>query len=493
MGLMTTVKPAAPAPLERVDHEGYAAAVRAANEEIAYRAMREYEEDLQDLRDQKDQAAHERRRQAQLAEQERVRKADEAKVIAEARAIAEAEFRSAWIAEFGTKPNYYEDVLDYLDRVDQAVGLAAWIAKARTDREAKAAKQREIDEAKRAAELALKLQEEETAQAEAFDEGSLDALDEYGDQKFVMSELIPDEMLTMLVGRVGSRKTFVGVSHSIAIALGADWVNRPTEQGPAVLVLLEGSGPDRKRRIDHIAAGFGVTRADLNHKLFLYPHSVKTEDPESFGRFVDFVKAINPRSIVIDNLTEICHGISQSGMSDRARMAPVIQPLRDLAQGNLADVPGCAVILIHHANAAGGVSGGDGIEQHADHVLYLEADSDRNDSTIEISRGKSRPGVEFAPFRIRFVDRDAKTVAAELVTPRDRAEQAPADPEARLAQLMCAALPKPSAALADEMKAAGFGSDKIQRMRDKLERDRVIEKDGKLWCLTRNNPSADGV
>lgn len=327
----------------------------------------------------------------------------------------------------------------------------------------------------------------ESEREEMFASCSLDVLDSVGELEFVMDEIVPDKMLTMLVGKVGSRKTLVGMSHALALALGAPWVNRATRQGPVMLVLLEGSPEDRKRRIDRLAGGFDTTRDALKRRLLLYPHALKTEDSESFTQFLDVVRVTNPRSILIDSLSELCDGISQAGMSDRARMLPVLQPLRDLAQDKLRasrGVAGRAITLIHHANASGGVAGGDGIEQHADHVLYLDADSDRNDSMIEVSRGKSRAGHDFAPFRIRFVDRPDGALVAELVpSRRDRDEDEPHDPDAKLASLICAALPLAATALSAAMKAKGFGSDTVHRVREKLTREGAIVKHGKMWAV----------
>jgi hypothetical protein len=326
---------------------------------------------------------------------------------------------------------------------------------------------------------------EEAARAAILDECSIAATFEgVGEVTYVIADVLPDAGLTMLVGDTGSRKTFVGMSLALSIAAGRPWLGRDATPGRVMLVLREGSREGHKRRLTRLAAGLGTTLDALRSAVVVYPHPLKTDDRASFEEFVDYVVKIDPRHILIDNLTEVCASSSQASLSDPAYLKSVLNPLRDLAQGEIDGVESRAITLICHANASGGVRGGAGVAQHADHVIYLDAASDRNDSPIEVRRGKSREGVKLATFEIRLVDRPDGALVVERVQPRREqvADEAPVDRDTKRRAEILELLPLSAEDLYNAMRNDhNCGRTVAKRVRDKLEAEGLIAQRDGLW------------
>lgn len=304
-----------------------------------------------------------------------------------------------------------------------------------------------------------------------------------GAQRDVIDRLYPDASLTLLVGAIGSGKTFKVMSQAIAVGTGIPWLTFGTTQGRVLLVLLEGSRIDRIRRLRSIAIGMGTTLEALEDVVLLYPHTLNTTDEASFVRFVDYCARMKPRLTIIDNLSEIAgDDAAQGSTNDVSAMKAVLKPLANLAQGKIDRAPASAIVLLHHANAAGGIRGGGPVGQHIDHVIYLDRTSDRNDSPIAIRRGKSRSGTPLAEFSIRFIDREDKAIVPELVRTKQGSDgPAPHRDQERRDQLL-ELLPLSAEELYSAMRDDhGCGRTVCKKVRDQLEVEGVIAHRDGVW------------
>jgi len=288
--------------------------------------------------------------------------------------------------------------------------------------------------------------------------------------------VLPAGALVMLHAPSGGRKTMTAISWLVAVAAGKPWLGRPTRQASALAILLEGARSEHVRWIRQLAEGMGASLDDLEGKLDLYPAELKADDLESLRAVANRVQALEYKLVVIDNLSQI-HSGGHGAENDARAMHAVLHPLEQLVRS----VPGLTIVVLHHANASGDPRGRDGIKQHFDRSLSLEASSDRNNALITlIGDGKRRDGIELEDLRWRFNGgpNDPALILAPVVA--RRAEQTTADdkPEdARRAKLL-SLLPATAGQI-----YAGMGGNRnaVAHVRAELEDEGLITLRDGLW------------
>lgn len=203
----------------------------------------------------------------------------------------------------------------------------------------------------------------------------------------------------LIVGASFVGKTLIAVSMGIAIAGGRPiWGRYAAKPGTFVLLDHEQGKPETKKRIQRIAMGLGLTRADLAGKLkvSIFP-AVNLTTARAIDEYVRIMTGA--RLLVIDSLKAITPGVEENSSS-----------LRDLIRVLTAasERTKCAVVVIHHAGKGDDEDprGSSAIRDEAS-TIYSVTGSDRRTKTVRNS--KNRPRAELTPdFGLAFREPDAE-------------------------------------------------------------------------------------
>lgn len=164
--------------------------------------------------------------------------------------------------------------------------------------------------------------------------------------------------LTVLWGPPGVGKTFVAVSLAASIATGKPWLGRRCLQGGVVYVCGEGGYPNLARRIQAALVNVGVSWSEMYPEEVYDPGHFEGEDPPfpelpiAIAERVDLVAGPasliedigdkRPRLIVIDTLSR-CFGGDENKQEFMQKFVNSLDLLRGV-------YPGCAILVLHHAN-----------------------------------------------------------------------------------------------------------------------------------------------
>jgi len=161
--------------------------------------------------------------------------------------------------------------------------------------------------------------------------------------EWLVDGLVPAVGTALLYGDPGSKKTWSAMHLAVAVAAGADWLGRPVEQGP-VLILDEESGDHRmRRRLGAVMRGLNAP-ADLS-LAYVSLAGFKPADPADLAEIDSILAQVQPVLVVLDALADVLAG-SENAVED---VMPLMQALR-----RLADDHHCLVLVIHHSNRANG-------------------------------------------------------------------------------------------------------------------------------------------
>lgn len=206
---------------------------------------------------------------------------------------------------------------------------------------------------------------------------------------------------TILVGQSYTGKTLISMSLGIAIA-GARliWSRHLARSGVYVHLDYEQGLSETKRRIQRLALGMGLTRADLESKIkvSIFP-AVNLTTPKAVEEFTRIMTGA--RVLVVDSLKAVTPGTEENSSN-----------LRDLIRVLTAasEKSKCAVIIIHHAGKGDEEDprGSSAIRDEAS-TIYSVTGSARSTKTIRNS--KNRPRSELTPdFGLSFREPDIERV-----------------------------------------------------------------------------------
>jgi hypothetical protein len=180
--------------------------------------------------------------------------------------------------------------------------------------------------------------------------------------------------VNLMVGRFGTKKTYILLSASVHVALGKMWLGLMVQPGN-VLIIDEESGDERlSRRLGMAIRGelgdestpiYYVSLAQFN--LF--------KKPEDASLMTALIQEVDAKLVVIDALADIMAGGDENSVKDTQ---PVFMQLRKIAEES-----GAAIIVIHHANKTGDYRGSTAIPGAIDNMILVESADDSNFITFK--------------------------------------------------------------------------------------------------------------
>ncbi len=205
-----------------------------------------------------------------------------------------------------------------------------------------------------------------------------EALEGDDDFDWVVAGMFSKGSVSLIVGEGGSKKTYLAIDCAVCVAMGQPWLGFSTTQG-TVLYVDEESGKVRlKKRLRAVMRGHRAGRETPVAWTVLEQFNLTDiQDVEHVASLIDEVK---PSLVVIDALADAMPGADENSVKD---VHPVFQRLR-----GMAETKQCAVVVLHHANKAGGYRGSTAIKGAVD--LMLMVDSKLDSSRIDVTTEKAR-------------------------------------------------------------------------------------------------------
>lgn len=227
-----------------------------------------------------------------------------------------------------------------------------------------------------------------------------------GGMEYRIEGLLPREGISFTASAPKKGKTWLGLAKAVAVATGADYLERfsVVERCPVVYVALEGSPGGVRARIGALARGMGVDpdSADLRDWLHLSykPRGMNLSDRAWAERLIADVERVDARLVVVDVLRRAATvRESAEGVRDFADLISNLEPLT--ADGRLLD-------FLHHfrkegsndENVATGerMSGSGSLWGHYDAATFITSASDLS-MAVEVDGRDFRPP---KPFRVEI-------------------------------------------------------------------------------------------
>lgn len=184
-------------------------------------------------------------------------------------------------------------------------------------------------------------------------------------RNYLIPDLLPKPAVVLLYGSGGDGKSMAAWTLLKHIATGAPFVIRgqlvPVEQGP--VLILNGDQPmvqlqEQLEEVDVPADAPVTIRTDFQLQRFAY--------------FCKQVHKYKPSLVIIDSLIG-CSG----GKAFDENKSEFAQPLYWLTRNNGVMFPATTIVVIHHANKAGGFRGTSSIRDAVDEVWSLKKPDDK--------------------------------------------------------------------------------------------------------------------
>jgi DNA-binding MarR family transcriptional regulator len=217
-----------------------------------------------------------------------------------------------------------------------------------------------------------------------------DALKPQPDTEWFVSPLFAAQSVSLIVGEGGSGKTYAALDCAVCVALGGRWLDFDTQQVP-VLIIDEESGPRRLAiRLGEVLRGHhGDDDTPLAYVSLARFNIFSPGDVVEIGKIIEETGA---RFVVIDALADVAIGADENSAGD---MQPGIMALRDIAEEQNVHV-----LVIHHANKAGGYRGTTALKGGVDLMLMVENDGSGL-LTFKTEKARDIAPVKFAGY-MRF-------------------------------------------------------------------------------------------
>ena len=209
------------------------------------------------------------------------------------------------------------------------------------------------------------------------------------EQKWLVTDLIPDGVVTNLAGDGGTGKTLAAMMLIAAMSLGLPWLGKPVQQGPALLYTAEDDADELHRRFAAIVSSSGHRLADLDGVRIIPMAGLDAtlatgndlggiSTTTQFEKLKRAVEEQKSRLVVIDPSADVY----AANEIDRAQVRQFVQKLAKLALD-----ASCAVMLLSHPSLSGmmsgrGTSGSTAWSNSVRSRLYLQADADDPDRRL---------------------------------------------------------------------------------------------------------------
>jgi hypothetical protein len=203
--------------------------------------------------------------------------------------------------------------------------------------------------------------------------------------------ILPEQGLTILWGRSGDLKSFVGVDIGLCVATGAPWHGHEVTKGLVIYIAAEGSTGLAKR-----ALGWWRTRGKDYPKpdFKLIPHSLALTG-DDLQPLLDAVTPLKPALIIVDTLARTFGTGDENKQADMSAYVTAADKLREATGAN--------ILVIHHSGVHEDKRerGSNVLRGAADTVIKVSRKGDKLTLINSAPEGKQKDAEEFATIKLR--------------------------------------------------------------------------------------------
>lgn len=205
-----------------------------------------------------------------------------------------------------------------------------------------------------------------------------DALKELAPITWVVKGLFPKSSMSVIYGKPGCMKTWIGLYMALCVASGRDFLGRKTKQGTALYIDEENGSRRLGHRIKALANGLNLpANTPMAFASLSGLNLSRVADVDDLERLIEDNQST---FVVIDTLAAATLGVDENTVRE---MQPILGCIRRIAERT-----GAAILVLHHANKAGDFRGSSSIAGAVDHLMEVVADEDK--SSVEIKSVKAR-------------------------------------------------------------------------------------------------------
>ncbi|HIF5677951.1 helicase RepA family protein [Vibrio parahaemolyticus] len=229
-------------------------------------------------------------------------------------------------------------------------------------------------------------------------------------QEWLIKGIFSKRSFGVIYGKSGSRKSFIAIDMSCAIASGSTWQNRRTQAGAVVYIAAEGQvGMARRVKAWEIA-----NERKVEH-LYILGNSIMMSTPSTRNDLINSIKEIEDKNkvkvelIVLDTLARNFDGDENS--SDA--MGKFIHGC-DLVK----DTINASILCVHHSgkDASKGGRGSSALNAACDFEFQVTHDSKTGLTTLSNTKQKDAEEAENLVFEFQPIDLGVKCEEDEPIT-----------------------------------------------------------------------------
>jgi KaiC/GvpD/RAD55 family RecA-like ATPase len=308
-------------------------------------------------------------------------------------------------------------------------------------------------------------------------------------RRYLVKGIIDRNALVVLYGAPGCGKTFLVLDLALTIAAGRErWFDHRVKGGRCVYIAAE-AGEGIRNRVAAWAQARWNGNDDLDFEALMIPPDLMK--PEHVKRLIEIIGKAD--LIVIDTLSRAAPSADENTGKDMNQIIDAVKRLqREI---------GCTVICIHHTgkDESRGPRGWSGVTGAVDTEIHIVRDGDISTVTAVKQRDMADGGTfNFKLHQVTLgIDEDGDDVTSCIVDLSDPPPPKMPSGKARAAFdiLVRLAADRNSDRVPDNewrmaiVASAEFGQSSNpnqdhKRMRDRLQRDRVITIDGEMVVIT---------
>jgi DNA-binding MarR family transcriptional regulator len=199
---------------------------------------------------------------------------------------------------------------------------------------------------------------------------------------YVVENLIRESTLNFFVGDSGSKKTLAAYDLGFCVALGEKWLKKfQVTKGKVLIINEDMSDLEVLERLEKHARGHFQNQTDLIDLDFMTCQRVDFTNPDYINDLQNYIHEQRYSLVIVDTLLDIMPGKSDNDSKD---MEPILQSFR-----SIANLTGCAFLILHHWNKQGTVRGSTVIKAKADLMVDVESKQDSRFINFKLSKGRA--------------------------------------------------------------------------------------------------------
>lgn len=221
-----------------------------------------------------------------------------------------------------------------------------------------------------------------------------DALSPQQPMEYVINSLITAGSVNIFYGEPGSKKTYAMIALAVCVASGLPWIEFGVE--PRKVLIIDEESGDRRllRRLGEALRGEEL--GPETRVSFVSLAGFKLDNPNDARVLQALIESEGAGLVVIDALADIMNGDENSKQDTQ----PIFSTLRKIAEATNA-----AIIVIHHANKAGGYRGSTAIKGAVDLMVQVESENGKNVINFKSEKARDELPQEWSAIATWIEDR----------------------------------------------------------------------------------------